>query len=199
MSRTISSSTTTPAALGARCARDRARRQRELVNGECRERRHPSQSATAAPGMDSHRRRSRDVAWGCGFPAMPTAAPANLPPAYPDYSDGVGSVWAVRTVLERPATRPRAITQQRMRGERAARRRRSPTACGPDSSPATTATNAIGIDVLYPRRRHRPGRARRGNRQRHQQPTGLPRRQQQHPGTTDAIRSGRLHHGPDRR
>ena len=34
------------------------------------------------------------ILWGCGFPAMPTAPPpANLPPAYPDYSDGVGSVW----------------------------------------------------------------------------------------------------------
>jgi hypothetical protein len=34
------------------------------------------------------------ILWGCGFPAMPAAPPpANLPPAYPDYSDGVGSVW----------------------------------------------------------------------------------------------------------
>ncbi len=34
------------------------------------------------------------ILWGCGFPAMPAAEPAaNLPPAYPDYSDGVGSVW----------------------------------------------------------------------------------------------------------
>ena len=34
------------------------------------------------------------ILWGCGFPAMPDAPqPANLPPAYPDYSDGVGSVW----------------------------------------------------------------------------------------------------------
>jgi len=34
------------------------------------------------------------ILWGCGFPAMPAAPQAaNLPPAYPDYSDGVGSVW----------------------------------------------------------------------------------------------------------
>ena len=34
------------------------------------------------------------ILWGCGFPAMSGAPqPANLPPAYPDYSDGVGSVW----------------------------------------------------------------------------------------------------------
>jgi hypothetical protein len=34
------------------------------------------------------------ILWGCGFPARSAAPePANLPPAYPDYSDGVGSVW----------------------------------------------------------------------------------------------------------
>ena len=34
------------------------------------------------------------ILWGCGFPAMPAPPQsANLPPAYPDYSDGVGSVW----------------------------------------------------------------------------------------------------------
>ena len=36
------------------------------------------------------------ILWGCGdeSPAGPVAAqPTNLPPAYPDYSDGVGSVW----------------------------------------------------------------------------------------------------------
>jgi hypothetical protein len=33
------------------------------------------------------------VLWGCGFPARSPVSPSNLPPAYPDYSDGVGSVW----------------------------------------------------------------------------------------------------------
>jgi hypothetical protein len=34
------------------------------------------------------------ILWGCGFPTGPAdPQPSLLPPAYPDYSDGVGSVW----------------------------------------------------------------------------------------------------------
>ena len=43
------------------------------------------------------------ILWGCGFPAMSfVPEPSNLPPAYPDYSDGVGSVWPYGTFQNVP-------------------------------------------------------------------------------------------------
>jgi hypothetical protein len=67
-----------------------------VVDGECVE------NPTAAHNPDPPRQawvridggQVTWILWGCGFPARsPAPAPANLPPAYPDYSDGVGSVW----------------------------------------------------------------------------------------------------------
>jgi hypothetical protein len=89
------------------------------------------------------------ILWGCGFPAMPIAPqPANLPPAYPDYSDGVGSVWPYGPFWNVPQ-----LGREPSRG----------SGCGASGQLGATipdglwagfvtgydaATNAIGIDVL---------------------------------------------------
>ena len=62
------------------------------------------------------------ILWGCGFPAMSAAAePANLPPAYPDYSDGVGSVWPYGTFQNVPQLGREPVAGQRLRRERPTR------------------------------------------------------------------------------
>jgi hypothetical protein len=89
------------------------------------------------------------ILWGCGFPAMPAAPPpANLPPAYPDYSDGVGSVWPYGSFRNVPQ-----LGREPVRG----------SGCGASGQLGATipdglwagfvtnfdaATNALAIDVL---------------------------------------------------
>jgi hypothetical protein len=81
---------TVPAAPGI-VLRDSA-----VVDGECLE--NPTAAHNPSPTRQAWVRIVNGevswVLWGCGFPAGPAAPQsANLPPAYPDYSDGVGSVW----------------------------------------------------------------------------------------------------------
>ena len=109
-------------ALGARCARDRAARQRAGQRRVRRERRRPAQSATAAPGVGPHRRRSGDVdPVGLRLPgdADPPQRPT-CPPPTPTTATASGRCGRTdRSGTSRNSAR--AITRQRMRGERAAR------------------------------------------------------------------------------
>jgi hypothetical protein len=121
------------------------------INGECVE--NPAAAHNPAPARQAWIRIDGGqvtwILWGCGFPAIPAAPqPANLAPAYPDYGDGVGSVWPYGPFWNVPQ-----LGREPVRG----------SGCGASGQLGATipdglwagfvtgydaSTNAIGIDVL---------------------------------------------------